>query len=248
MMISVSVRLAVEMGMRNVDRTPPYENRHTQMVFDRKRTYHKNTYDADDAANARIDPERQKYKVEKTARSACKSVNLLTENERDLIDADVTQHTAENGRYDTHYDSLPPADKRAGLLGGNHLLHAYDHKNRNRNRIEHKPGYLLGNDASAEKRNSQHGKKRRNQVTGVFHPKRRFLHKDIAQGPPAESGYESDHIRPEPVEVLDAGHAHAGYRADKSPDLGQNLKKRPWAEHSLEGFDHKIHGLHFFRF
>ena len=185
------------------------EHRHAQVVLDRQRADREYQRDARDVAHVEaLDADVRQQEEQRAARGACERVQLLAEDERHDVDADVAQHAAEHGRYHPEEDRAPPR----AVAVDDRLLHADHHEDRYRDRVEDEPRYLAADEAPSEQPDRHDRDARRREVERVGQPERLHLHEHVAQRAAADGGDYADDARAEPVEALCAGQAHARHR------------------------------------
>ena len=190
------------------------EDGDAEVVLDRERADYEDEREPRDVADVdALDADERQQEVEHSARGAGERVELLAEDERHFVDADVAQDAASYRRHHAE-------DYRAPRLVAvqYRLVEPDHHEERNGDCVEDKPRDLSADEAPPEEPNRDYRERRHDDVGRIGHPERLDAEQHVSQRPAAGGGDEADHARTEPVEALYACEPHARDRARKGAD------------------------------
>ena len=102
-------------------------------------------------------------------------INIFSENQRNLVNQDIADHTAESPRNRPHHNGHPHRESECQrLLDTDHAKQSQPY------RIENKESIVQANHIFPEYDNEEQRQSRYDEIRGLFHPKRGGIEQDIA--------------------------------------------------------------------
>ena len=142
-----------------------------------------------------------------------KSINLATEDERDVVHQDIANDAATSSSHSSHRDCYP-----IGMPECKCLFEANHIEERKTDGIEDEPSIVVVDDVLAEHSYSQNGQGTTDEIAAIRHPKRIDAQHEVANRAAANSSCHTHNPSAEDVEMLGRGKTNARDCKGKSAD------------------------------
>ena len=190
------------------------QDRYAKVIFDRQRSNDEDKRHAGYVANVEaLHSNKWEQKIEQPAGGTCACVKFLAEDERHLVDANVSKNAAKYRRHDAQDNRAPRL-----IAVDDGFLQADDHEEGYGDGIEEKPGDLSADEPPPEQSYRNDRQRGRRQVERIRHPERLDAHQHVAERSAANRRDEAYDTRAKPVEMFHACKAYAGNGTRKGTD------------------------------
>ena len=142
--------------------------------------------------------------IAEAAQHTCHRINLLTEDDRLLVEQHITDYTAEGTRDAAHDDGHP--ERETAIEG---FLDSGDIEQCQAEGIEKKPRVVETLEIMVANDDHQLRKQRTQKVDGAEHPERMLAEHHIADGSAADGHSHATHKAAQPVVMLGGGKSDA---------------------------------------